>query len=119
MPWLTKEEQGRRAALLVRGLKGCTRCKETKPLSAFTRNKRKPTGWSDWCSECYKRHYQKHYDEYRTRERAYQKTYRKETHKGCGLGMTRLARTTPGRGKHWRRHRRGRWKPVVRLQGTG
>lgn len=79
MPWLTKEEQGRRAALLARGLKGCTRCKEIKSLSAFARNKRKPAGRSDWCSECYKQHYREHYDEYRARERVYCGEHKEET----------------------------------------
>jgi hypothetical protein len=43
-------------------MKTCTKCKETKPLSEFCKDKRTKDGLSGWCKDCvksYNKEYQK------------------------------------------------------------
>lgn len=38
------------------GLKVCSKCKESKPGTSFSKNSRKSDGLSGWCKDCYKKH---------------------------------------------------------------
>jgi len=60
-----------RDRLLAQGLKHCPCCKETKPLSAFSKRKGVPTGRQEWCRACVSAWGQVHREENMARCRKY------------------------------------------------
>lgn len=43
---------------ISKGHKWCSRCKQLKPLSAFSRNASKSSGYNSWCIECHREYSQ-------------------------------------------------------------
>ena len=43
-------------AVMGRKAKRCPKCGKIKPIAAFYKNRSKPDGRSDWCTECKKKH---------------------------------------------------------------
>ena len=50
----TTEQYAERDALLARGLKCCSHCREVKPVSAFPKDGQCFTGYHSWCKLCMK-----------------------------------------------------------------
>ena len=59
----------------VNGMKECTKCKATKDVSEFHKNKTRPDGLEYWCKSCKKARYAND-PEYRERQKAYDKERR-------------------------------------------
>jgi hypothetical protein len=56
----------------------CTKCKKTKSISKFDKNKIKSSGLNSWCKECRKEHSKKFYEENKDRILKRNKEWRKK-----------------------------------------
>ena len=56
----------------------CSRCKQTKPLTSFGKNKRVKSGYGAWCKSCHNEYMREHRKtpEYRAKEREWTRSYR-------------------------------------------
>ena len=55
----------------------CTKCKEPKDVSEFSKNKCRKDGLGDWCKSCIKRYRDDHKEEMSASGRKYYKANRK------------------------------------------
>ena len=72
---LTKEEQKRRAELLARGLKVCSKCGRVLPVEQFSKLKRSKDGLQSTCKECAQHYDKKYQQENKEKLQQYQQKY--------------------------------------------
>jgi hypothetical protein len=63
---------------VTEGYKICARCKEEKPVAAFSKERSRKDGLSYWCKACRKKHSEIHHDEVLTYSRKYYQEHREE-----------------------------------------
>ena len=78
MAGITKEEQRRRAELLAKGLKVCSKCGRELPVEQFSKDKTRKDGLYPICKECDKQQKQQHYQEHKEERLQYREEHKEE-----------------------------------------
>ena len=75
---ITKEERARRDKLAEQGIKACSKCKEEKPFSEFSKCKNKAYGLHSQCKSCFRKYYKDNKERMNELARKYNKKYTRE-----------------------------------------
>ena len=75
---LTKEERKRRAELLAKGLKVCSKCGRVLPLEQFSKRIASKDGLNSKCRECDRQMVKQYYEEHKEERQQYQQQYQQQ-----------------------------------------